>query len=221
VPYGYATGLTGRLLLTVSTTTPNLGLEFFRSDAIVALGVRRALGVAAHAGCGLGHLHAIVRHARDTLEAVRVGHAGLWSGEMAHTVHASTHGLAHRVISASTLGHGKFGPLSWAAELEVHSALGLSRDPGTVSVRGARLHISSVGGHDGGHHVFSRRLGVHIGDSHSDKDCENKEALHDDVWCLRITEEISEFVKGYKTEQLEESLERDDVRRSRPVKPVA
>jgi len=176
----YATGLTGSLLLTESTTTTDFGFEFFR-HTVVAHIVSGALGEASFAGGSLGELSAFVGHAGDSLETVSGGRAGLGSREMALAHHASAHRLAHGIISAVTVDHHEFGPVSRAAELEVHAALGLAGNIGAVSIAFASLHVLGLNTHDVAHHhlTFGRIHGVHgISDGHSDQKSDDEE-LHD------------------------------------------
>jgi len=134
------TGLTSRLLLTESTTTTNFGLEFFR-HAMMAHIISGALGEASFAGGSLGELSAFEGHTSHSGQAVSGGHASFGSREMALAHHATTHGLAHGVISAVTIDHHEFRPVSRTAELHGHAALGLSGHHGTVSIAFARLHV--------------------------------------------------------------------------------
>jgi len=133
-----------------------------------------ALGVASHAWGGLGQLHALVRHTSDSGHAVAGGHAGFGSGEMAHTVHASTHGLAHRVISAGSLGHHEFGPVSRSAQLEVHAALGHGGEGSAIGISGAAVHILGIHGHDVFHHSLAGGIHFgHAGSGHGDEESED------------------------------------------------
>jgi len=163
----------------VSTATADLALEFFRHP-VVAHVITGALGIAAHAGGGHGQLHTLVGHAGDSLEAISVGHAGLGSREMARAHHAAAHRLAHRVVSAGTLGHGDHRPVSRTADLEVLAAMGLALHHGAVGVTHAALHVLHVGRHYVLHHhgAFGVHGHVHlVGHGHTDEENDNEE-LH-------------------------------------------
>jgi len=144
----------------------------------VAHVIAGALGVAAHAWGGLGELHAVVSHAHHAGQAVGGGHAGLGSGKVAHTTHAAAHRLAHRVVRASSLGHGEFGPVSRAADLEVLSALGLSGNVGAVHIGHAGGHVFGFHHHEVAHHALAAFVHLHhAGGGQTDEKSENQ-ALH-------------------------------------------
>jgi len=164
----------------VSLATADLALEFFRHP-VVAHVVAGASGIAAHAGCGLFHFHALVGHAGDALETVSVGHAGLGPGKVAFAHHAAAHRLAHRVIRAGALLHGDHGPVSRSAHLEVLAAVGHAvGHHGTVGIGHAALHLGHVGIHDVLHHhgAFRVHRRVHVGGNQTDEESENGEDLH-------------------------------------------
>jgi len=142
----------------------------------VAHRVGGTLGVASHAGGGLGELHALVRHTSDSVQAVGVSRASFGSGEMASAGHASTHRLAHRVVSASSLGHWEFGPFSRAAELEVHSALGHGGEGGAVGIAGAGVHVLGLDGEDLFHHSAGAVV-HHVGSGQTDEESHH-DSLH-------------------------------------------
>jgi len=143
--------------------------------------VSGALGVASRAWGGLGELSAFVGHAGHSLDAIGVVHAGLGSGKVALSHHASAHGLAHGVAGAVTIDHHELSPVSRAAQLEVHAALGLSGESGAVGIAGAGVHVLGLSHHDGFHHGFLVVVHFHGGSGQTDEKGDDEE-LHGDFW---------------------------------------